>query len=496
MAVSMRNLSGSSTTRGRRRGRPRLRRAGGAPPAGRAAPAGLTVADRPRCPLRRHDAHLHPGLRPVAAGVRHPGLRPGCCATSPPSGAGAASSARLLLRQIRAAFERQPHLPHLLIDAELSRLVTGRRPALVAAAGAGMAAGIPVPGLIDRSLLPGRLPRGLAADQPHPGSARLLRRAHLSAGRPGGRLPHRLVGGSAVDGDGRPAGVSVSVLPDAESLACRRRYRHRGRPGRAVPKRGRFTIALAGGCHSEAGLPAAGRAAVRRVDALGADRGLLGRRALCRRRTIRAATSAWPARLCSTTCRSRPSRCIRCGAGAGARAPPGRARRICGPRAGGRLRAAAAGPRSARRRDYEAVLRSALGEAGGIDLVLLGLGRRCPHRLALPRLRERWMSEESGGRRRLLEDPATPPPADDGRRRSALWRVTLTAPFINRAGMVLFVVSGAPKAAAVKARPPRRGRSARSTGASHPAHYRPAVVAARRGGGFATERRAGTRGRS
>jgi 6-phosphogluconate dehydrogenase len=53
-----------------------------------------------------------------------------------------------LLRQIKAGFERQPYLPNLLIDPELSRLVTDRRPALVAAVEAGIAAGIPVPGLL------------------------------------------------------------------------------------------------------------------------------------------------------------------------------------------------------------------------------------------------------------------------------------------------------------------------------------------------------------
>jgi 6-phosphogluconate dehydrogenase len=52
-----------------------------------------------------------------------------------------------LLREIRAAFERQPAQPNLLLDADLSRLVAQRRPALAAAAQAGIAAGIPVPGL-------------------------------------------------------------------------------------------------------------------------------------------------------------------------------------------------------------------------------------------------------------------------------------------------------------------------------------------------------------
>ncbi len=53
-----------------------------------------------------------------------------------------------LLRDIRAAFERQPHLPNLLLDPDLSREVTARRVALAAAAAAGTAARIPVPGIL------------------------------------------------------------------------------------------------------------------------------------------------------------------------------------------------------------------------------------------------------------------------------------------------------------------------------------------------------------
>jgi 6-phosphogluconate dehydrogenase len=53
-----------------------------------------------------------------------------------------------LLRDIRVAFERQPHLPNLLLDPELSRQVAARREALATAAGAGMAARIPVPGIL------------------------------------------------------------------------------------------------------------------------------------------------------------------------------------------------------------------------------------------------------------------------------------------------------------------------------------------------------------
>ena len=52
-----------------------------------------------------------------------------------------------LLRHIRAAFQRQPGLPNLLLDSELSGQVTPRRSALAAAAQAGMATRIPVPGL-------------------------------------------------------------------------------------------------------------------------------------------------------------------------------------------------------------------------------------------------------------------------------------------------------------------------------------------------------------
>ena len=55
---------------------------------------------------------------------------------------------------------------------------------------------------------------------------------------------------------------------------------------------------------------------------------------------------------------------------------------------------------------------------------------------------ERWAAA-------AYEDPATAAATSGTGER--LWRVTLTAPFINRAGLVLFVVSGASKAAVVKA---------------------------------------------
>ncbi len=53
-----------------------------------------------------------------------------------------------LLRDFRAAFENEPQLPNLLLDAGVSRQVTVRRAALAAAAHAGISTAIPVPGLV------------------------------------------------------------------------------------------------------------------------------------------------------------------------------------------------------------------------------------------------------------------------------------------------------------------------------------------------------------
>jgi 6-phosphogluconolactonase len=85
--------------------------------------------------------------------------------------------------------------------------------------------------------------------------------------------------------------------------------------------------------------------------------------------------------------------------------------------------------------------------APGLDLVLLGLGDNghtaslFPGSQALDE-KERWAVA-------TLEDPGTAAATSGSGER--LWRVTLSAPFINRAALVLFVVSGASKAAAVRA---------------------------------------------
>jgi 6-phosphogluconolactonase len=103
--------------------------------------------------------------------------------------------------------------------------------------------------------------------------------------------------------------------------------------------------------------------------------------------------------------------------------------------------------------DYERLLRSLFAGSGpadapaaGLDLVLLGMGDNghtaslFPDSDALDE-QERWAVA-------ALEDPGTAAATSGTGER--LWRVTLSAPFINRARLVLFVVSGASKAAAVR----------------------------------------------
>jgi 6-phosphogluconolactonase len=97
---------------------------------------------------------------------------------------------------------------------------------------------------------------------------------------------------------------------------------------------------------------------------------------------------------------------------------------------------------------YEGLLRGlfAANDTFALDLVLLGLGDNGHTASLFPgsdvlRERDRWVAAS-------LEDPATAAVTSGTGQR--LWRVTMTAPFIDRARLVLFVVGGISKAAAVQ----------------------------------------------
>jgi 6-phosphogluconolactonase len=85
--------------------------------------------------------------------------------------------------------------------------------------------------------------------------------------------------------------------------------------------------------------------------------------------------------------------------------------------------------------DYGRLLKEAFGDEGGLDLILLGMGddghtaSLFPHTAALAEQKHRCVAN-------YVEKLKT-------------WRITLSAPFINRARLVLFTVVGAAKASRV-----------------------------------------------
>jgi 6-phosphogluconolactonase len=254
-----------------------------------------------------------------------------------------------------------------------------------------------------------------------------------------------------------PTGASVAVLPDAASLVEAAADIIVEEARRAVDEKRRFSLALAGGSTPRpvyrllAAPPFAGEMPWRQTEVFWGDERCV--EPTDPRSNERMVREALLDHVPIPPEQVHPMRCTGLGvAGAGGAVRYGEAvaRRAAddyerllqsyfaggGAADGGSSGGGAAAPATA----------DATAQAPGLDLVLLGMGDNGHTASLFPGStvldeQERWVAAAQ-------EDPQTAMTTSGTGER--LWRVTLTVPFIDRAALVLFVVSGASKAMAVK----------------------------------------------
>jgi 6-phosphogluconolactonase len=246
---------------------------------------------------------------------------------------------------------------------------------------------------------------------------------------------------------------SVAVLPDAESLVLAAATTIIGEARRAVSKTGRFTIALSGGDTPRPVYELLAKPAFatlfpwNETHVFWGDERCVDREE--RRSNEAMARHALLDHVPIPSEQIHPMMCV------SPQQHPGGARETDSPRVAGAVAAEPASREAVARQaadEYERLLREFFGEgppagnAAGIDLVLLGLGENGHTASLFPgsdlvEEQQRWVAA-------AREDPMTAAATSGTGER--LWRVTLTASFINQAGFVLFVVGGASKALVMK----------------------------------------------
>ena len=127
------------------------------------------------------------------------------------------------LDSIMRAFERQPGLPNLLLDAEfmswLQRLEGAWRKLIATA----VQMGIPVPAMSASLSYFDSYRSAAVAAKPDPGAARSLRSAHLSACRPARRgiRPYRLAQPATQGVKARRSEINGNTRPTETANACK-----------------------------------------------------------------------------------------------------------------------------------------------------------------------------------------------------------------------------------------------------------------------------------